>query len=201
MTSFRSPFLAVLVAPLLMLACSTPDTPDSRVEQSPASQASPVTPAEAPGEGPCALLTIAEVRRVFPNATAGKLDRSQEQYGNLNCLWDHPEGRFSLLVGSETSQSVENEARGWTLMFLDPLNRAAERNVRFEPVTGVGDHAMAIVERADKEKGFLTDAAVIVVQRGEHQATLMSTDLAKRDRAEALKALEELGKAVANRLS
>ncbi len=64
----------------------------------------------------------------------------------------------------------------------------------------MGDQAIAIVERADKTKGFMQNGAVLVVRRGTRQVSALSTDLARRDRAEALKVFEDLGKAIARRL-
>ena len=93
------------------------------------------------------------------------------------------------------------EARGWTLVFLDPLKPQAERQVRFERLPGVGDEAIAIVERTDPAKGFINDGAILVVRRGKKQASLLSSDLARRERADALKAFVLLGKAVAARLN
>ncbi|MFM9888547.1 MAG: hypothetical protein ACKVQT_36455, partial [Burkholderiales bacterium] len=76
----------------------------------------------------------------------------------------------------------------------------AAANVRYETIKGVGDEAIALVEPADPKRGILTDSAYLITQRGDQQAMLFSSTLAKRDRAEALKKLEELGKAAAGRL-
>lgn len=153
-----------------------------------------------PGEGPCRLLAQGVVERLFPGATAGELDRRNEKHGVLTCLWKHPTGRFSIIEGAYTSQPVEEEAQGWTLIFLDPLRSDAARHVRYESLPGVGDQAIAIVERQDKAKGFIADGAVLVVRRGNRQVTLMAHGLARSERADALKVLEQLGRAVASRL-
>jgi hypothetical protein len=156
----------------------------------------------AQAEGPCALLTTAEVQRSFPGSTPGILNRSQEKYGVLTCLWDSPTGQFSIIAGTkgEPDPSVRDEAETWTLIFLDPLRRDAARHVRYQSLPGVGDEALAIVEREDKAKGFLRNGAVLVVRRGKRVIAALSTDLARRDRAEALKVFEELGKTIAKRL-
>lgn len=57
-----------------------------------------------------------------------------------------------------------------------------------------------MVEREDKAKGFTTSAAILVVRRGKQQVAALSGDLARRERAEALRILGELGKAIARRL-
>ena len=89
----------------------------------------------------------------------------------------------------------------WALTFLDPLRNDAAKNVRYETLTGVGDQAVAVVEREDKVKGFGATAAILVVRRSKQQVAVLSTGLARRERAEALRVLGELGKAIARRLS
>ncbi len=154
----------------------------------------------APAVDPCKLLTAAEVRRAFPDAKSGTIDHSLEEYGTVSCLWDHSGGRFSLQVYQGEQDTIETEIRGMALMFLDPLKAGANQHVRYEIIKDVGDQARAIVETADEKKGFLTDSAMLLAQRKGLQLTLMSTQLAKRGRADALKLLEELGRAAANRL-
>jgi hypothetical protein len=155
--------------------------------------------ARAQGEGPCALLTIAEVQRAFPGATPGQPDRKLEKYGMRRCSWSHPNGSLILVVSDE-DESAKDGASGLTAAFVDPLNLGASRHVRYEALPGVGDEAVAVVERQDKTKGFAQDGAILVVRRGKHQVAVMSTDLARRDRAEALRVFTELGKAIAKRL-
>jgi hypothetical protein len=155
---------------------------------------------EAQGEGPCGLLTTAEVQRTFPASKPGRFDRSMEKYGLLRCVWDYPGGSLLIIAGEENDTPKE-EAKGLTPAFLDPLRADAERHVRYEVLAGVGDQAVAVIEREDKAKGFMTSAAILVVQRGKRQVSVMSGELARRDRAEALRALTEIGKAIAKRLS
>jgi hypothetical protein len=155
----------------------------------------------AGSDDPCGLLTIAEIRRAFPDSKPGKLDRSQEEkYGIVTCRWDSPTGSFGIMIGDEAPDPARQEAETWTLMFLDPVRRDAARHVRYEVLPGVGDEAIAVVEREDKAKGFIQNGALLVVRRGQRQITATSTDLARRDRAEALKVLDELGRAIAGRL-
>jgi hypothetical protein len=186
---------------LFALGCSSADTPASHTAAASAAAAA-ASPGASQGEGPCRLLTTDEVQRAFPNSKPGVLNRDQEKHGVLSCIWDHPTGRFSIVAGTDEkeTQSAREEAKGWTLLFLDPLNPAAERHVRYEVLSGVGDDAVAIVEAADKSKGFTTYAALVVVRRGSRQVTAMSTELARRDRAEALGVLTTIGRAIAGRL-
>jgi hypothetical protein len=149
---------------------------------------------------PCALLTTAEVQRAFPGSKAGRVDRRNEQHGVVTCLWDHPTGLLSIIDGEGGTDSPREEAKGWTLAFLDPLRDDAERQVRYEVLAGVGDEAVAIVERQDTTKGFARNGAILVVRRGKRQVSLLSTDLARRERADALRIFTELGRAIAKRL-
>jgi hypothetical protein len=161
--------------------------------------ASPVVDGQA--AGPCALLTTAEVAQAFPGSKAGRLDRSKEKFGVVTCLWDNPSGLMSIVAGAdEDLEPPKEEAQSWTMVFLDPLRTDAARHVRYEVLAGVGDEAVAIVEREDKTKGFMTNGAILVVRRGKRQVVVLSTDLARRERAEALRVFAELGKAIAKRL-
>jgi hypothetical protein len=182
--------------------CSTSESAPGHAPAGAAPSATAATAAAAQpaGEGPCALLTVAEVRSVFPEAGPGKLDSTVKKYGVRTCVWNYPTGRFSIIDGGEETISPREEAAGWTAIFVDPLNAAAESHVRYEVLEGVGDEAVAVVEAADKAKGFYQHGALLVVRRGTRQVTLMSTDLARRPRAEALAALRTLGQSVAKRM-
>ncbi len=185
-------FLSSALGVILALPLSTYATADSPVIFAKSSS--------APAMDPCKLLTDAEVRKAFPDAKAGKVDHSLKEYGTISCLWDHPGGRFSVQVYKGEQGTIETEIRGMSLMFLDPLKAGAQPYVRYEIIKDVGDQARAIVETADDRKGFLTDSAILVAQRKGLQLTLMSTQLAKRDRTSALKVLEDLGRTAAKRL-
>lgn len=157
---------------------------------------------KAPLGNPCQLLTDAEVRTVFPNAKAGRLDRKRQEYGLVDCVWDHSGGNLGIQLSAlpSGSKSIKDEMEGYSLGFLDPLRPAAKHTVRYETLKNVGDRAMAVIERADPQRGILSDTAMLIAQRGERQILLLSNELAKGDRATALKAFEELGRIAANRL-
>lgn len=148
---------------------------------------------------PCTLLTTAEVQHAFPGATAGRLDRDLEKYGLVRCEWKYSGGSLIIITGADTDP-VKEEAQSMALTFLDPLRSDAPGHVRYEKLPGVGDEAIAAVERADKAKGFMQDGAILVVQRGTRQISMLSSDLARRERADALRVLSDLGKAIAKRL-
>jgi hypothetical protein len=159
----------------------------------------PTAPAPPPIKAPCSLLTLEEVRKVIPSAKAAQPDRSNEKYGIFSCAWPHDGGRLMILSGEE-EQTPAEEARSLVDTFADPLSNSAAKNVRFEKIAGVGDSAVAVVERADKAKGFMQNNAYIVVRRGPHQVAVLAPGLAGRERPAALAALTDLGKAVAGRL-
>jgi hypothetical protein len=140
------------------------------------------------------------VQRAFAGAKPSQLDRSLEKHGILRCVWNTPEGAFGIIDGTETPDPVDAEAQTWALSFLDPLKRDAARHVRYERLAGVGDEAIAVVERADPAKGFVGNGAFVVVRRGHRQITLMSDAIARRDRPAALAILRELGTAAAKRM-
>jgi hypothetical protein len=188
-----------MIAAALLTACSDATAgADATAAQAARPAAAP--PAGASGEGPCALLTITEVQRAFAGAKPGKLDRSLEDSGILRCAWEYTGGRFGIIDGTEAPDPVRAEAETLTLGFVDPLKRDAARHVRYEVLTGVGDEAIAVVERADSAKGFVANGAFLVLRRGARQITLMDTNLAARDRQAALAALQDLGKAAARRM-
>lgn len=173
--------VVVLAVALVAAACSESGTPLQSAIAAPA--------ASGPAKDPCQLLTDAEVREIFPEATAGTLDRKLETHGVLSCFWDYPEGRLTAGL-SELSEAfsipIDTEIQGWS-----------DSKVRIDKIEGVGDQARAAVERAD---GTPAEHAILIVRRGDRQAVLVSPDLARRDRAVALEALKELGRSLAPRL-
>jgi hypothetical protein len=155
--------------------------------------------AQTPHYAPCSLLTTEDVRRVFPDTKAGEPDRRNEKAGIFSCVWSHQGGILQIVTGEE-EQTPAEEARSWVDAFADPLNQSAAGRVRFEKVAGVGDGAIAVVESADKAKGFIQGGAYIVVRRGKQQFTILAPGLAQRERSAALATLTELGRAAAARL-
>ena len=151
-------------------------------------------------DDPCRLLTTAEVRDVFPNAKVGVRERSREEYGIRACVWETPTGHFAVQQWTTKPGAVDNEIRGLSSGFLDPLNPAAPNNVRFETIAGIGEAAMAVIETRDESRGILSDVAMLVTQRGDRLLELQSPDLPRSERAVALKALTMLGRTAVNRL-
>lgn len=161
----------------------------------------PGAPAEKLPKGdPCKLVTDAEVRRAYPKASSAKPERTREKYGIAACTWEHPAGRFVVQLTNADPKSTSDEARGLSIGFVDPLKSGAARNIRLEKITDVGEEAVAVVEQQDEKKGILSDAAYLITQRGDRQVLIMAMDLARGDRAVALKTLADFGRAAAGRL-
>ncbi|MEZ5288672.1 MAG: hypothetical protein R2712_28465 [Vicinamibacterales bacterium] len=148
----------------------------------------------------CALLSTAEVQQAFPGAAPGQPDRALEKRGIFRCVWTHPAGRVVLITGQAADEPPRDEIRTWAMGFLDPMREDAANRLRIQALPGVGDEAVAVVERADPPKGIARDGAVVVVRRGQRQVSVLAFELARRDRAEALNVLADLARAVARRL-
>jgi hypothetical protein len=161
----------------------------------------PASTAEAQGD-PCALLTTTEVRQALPGSKPGRVDRGLEKEGIFRCEWDAPDGPLLLAAGQDAEEDTpKDDAEVLALGLVNPARADALRPVRFETLPGVGDAAVAVVERRDEARGILQDGAILVVRRGKRQVWIMAPALSRRERSEALRVLGELGKAIARRLS
>jgi hypothetical protein len=163
-----------------------------------------IRPGNAQTPDPCTLLTTAEMQPVFPGSKPGRTNRKLEKEGIVSCEWSFDTGTVALVAGADSAEDTpEDEAKTLMLAFLDPLRPDAERRVRIETLPGVGDKTVAILERQDKAKGITGNGVLLVVRRGKRQVSLMAMppgNLMNRERADALKALAELGRAIATRL-
>lgn len=198
---------AALIGSLSLPGCSQndPASPGAAPSQTAVGQApdagSPMSAATKATDDPCDLLTDAEVRNAFAQATAGKRDHALDKNGILTCLWDTPTDRFVVQVYSVSSGTAEDELRGRMAGSIDPMMPGAAEHVRYERLAGVGDEAMLVVEKADQQRGILADTAMLVTRRGDRIAVLFTgSSLAGGDRASALRTLETLGRSVAKRL-
>ena len=159
-------------------------------------------PAEKLPEGdPCTIVSLADVQKVFPGA---KPERSKrlEEYGITECGWKSANGQVVLGVQESynSGKSAREDALGMAQGFTNPLDQRSLKNVRIETFPALGVDAAAFVETADKGRGILGDGALMELRRGQHNISLGSAELPRRERAAALKAFEELGRAAAKRL-
>jgi hypothetical protein len=148
----------------------------------------------------CRLLTDAEVRAVFPGAGAGTPEHSREQYGIGACVWSGDFGRFVLQTWKAKGRSAEDEARGLVIGFVDPLSRDSDANVRYEPVSGLDGQAWAVLETQDPSRGILSDIAMLSTVKNDQALVMLSDDLARRDRSDALSKLRSLAQSASSRL-
>lgn len=153
----------------------------------------------------CGLLALSDVRSVLPEAVKPVRRDNLADQGINGCGWYVASGKYPVLEVSVWQASgaddtpMEN-ARTLAMGFEDPLRGDAQRAVRFENVGGVGDNAVAIIEKTDSARGIMTTGALLTLQKNGKIATVSSSQLATRDRATALEQLTGLGKAVARRL-
>lgn len=154
-----------------------------------------------PDGDPCTIVPLADIQKVFPGAKAERSKRL-EQYGITECGWKNAGGQVVLLVQESynSGKSAREDAVGMAQGFVDPLDRRSLKNVRIETFPALGVDAAAFVETADKARGILGDGALLELRKGEHNISLGSAELPRRDRAAALKAFEELGRVAAKRL-
>lgn len=161
------------------------------------------TPAakKLPDGDPCTIVSSADVQKVFPGTKAERSKRLEE-YGITECGWKAANGQVLLAVQESYNggKSAHEDALGMAQGFTNPLDQRALKNVRIEAFPSLGVDAAAFVETADKAKGILGDGALLELRKGEHNISLGSAELPRRDRAAALKAFEELGRAAAKRL-
>jgi hypothetical protein len=61
------------------------------------------------------------------------------------------------------------------------------------------DDAAGFVESADAARGILSDGALMSIRRGERTIWLLTNQLSRRERADALKSLGHLGRVAARR--
>ncbi|MCY7355424.1 MAG: DUF3558 domain-containing protein [Lysobacter sp.] len=197
-------FAAIFLVAICMAACAKPPPGDAAstadAETSSATRAAEDDVGPADPDSPCRLLSDTEVRTVFAGASPGERETTREQYGISACVWQTPASRLMVQTWAAKEASAEEEIRGLTAGFVDPLNRAAADNVRLETITGIGEEAFAVVETRDAQRGILNDAAMLVARHDGRILVLMSDELTRSDRAHAIAALQALGRSAVGRL-
>lgn len=205
---FPAPTLLLALFIAGQIGCAFGQTSDAKLKSATetAKKITDTTGAKAPtvklpAGDPCTVLALSDVQRAFPGAKAGERNRRLEQYGTTECGWKGADGQVVLAVHESYSRGTAREdAQGMAQGFTDPLKRASARNVRYETFIAMGSEAVAFVEPADAKRGILSDGALLSIRRGEHTVWVMSGELPRRERAAALKTLEELGRVAAKRL-
>lgn len=192
---------------ILLVACTSgcsqhaPGADATASAQASAAVASaPAAASVGPSDNPCALLTDAEVRAVFPKAEAGKRNTDGLQYGLDRCAWETPTGQVGVEVSRIEAGALESELRGQLTGAVDPQIQGAAEQIRLQTIAGIGDNAIAVLEQADAQRGILTDIALIAIQRGRRMAVLVAHDASTRAPPPSLDSLEDLGRKLAQRL-
>ncbi len=159
--------------------------------------------AKVPVGDPCTIVSAADVKRVFPQSVGPTRSRRLEAYGITECAWKGAKGEVLLAVQEshgDSDTTAADEAAGMGTGFLDPLKPAMRKNLRVERFGGIGVDNAGFVERTDPARGLLSNGAFIALVSGRHVVTLVSGELAVRDRGQALKQLEALGAAASARV-
>lgn len=206
-SSMHSPrsVIAMILAAVCASGCS-PSADSSGAASArasaPLSASSTESAANAGPTGPvdnvCALLTDAEIRHVFPDAASGKRNTESLQYGLDRCAWKTATGQIGVEASNVEAGAFENDLRGELQGAVDPrVNRALDR-IQFHQVDGIGDHAVAVLEKADPQRGIYADITLLAIQRGHRMAVLMLNEGAPS--SSSLDNLKDLGRKLAPRL-
>lgn len=199
--------IAIAVFAGCLPACSQTDQdahPTSSAAASPSRPAAnmPETAATSTGpvDSPCALLTDAEIRGVFPEAQSGKRNTESLQYGLDRCAWETPTGQIGIEVSKVEAAAFENELRAELQGAVDPRVQGAVDRIRLQSIPDIGDHAIAVLEKADAKRGVYADIGLLAIQRGHRMAVLMIHDANRDAPLPTLDALKGLGRPLASRL-
>ena len=152
-----------------------------------------------PGDGPCGLVTDAEVGQAFAGAKSGERDHSMDKYGMASCKWETAANALAVQT-FESKETVGNELRGRMLGYLDPLKPGLRDSIRYDELAGLGDSAMSVAVKGDPERGILSDTAMLAIKRGDRVAVLFTRVLVDGDPAATIAALKQLAPAAAGRL-
>ena len=168
------------------------------IAQEAATQAATTALPTAPVDNACDLLTDAEIRQVFPTAAPGKRNTESLQYGLDRCAWKTPTGQIGIEVSKVEAGAFENDLRGELQGAVDPRVNGALEGIQFHKVEGIGDHAIAVLEKGDAQRGIYADITLLAIQRGHRMAVLMLNEGSPS--AASLDNLKNLGHKLAPRL-
>jgi hypothetical protein len=186
-----------------LIGCSKSST--SSIAQANAAGAADSEDTAPASDNACGLLTLSEVRNVLPEAAKAVHKDNLVDQGIDGCGWYVASGKYPVLELSVWQVSGSDDtpmsnAETLAMGFADPLRSDAQRAIRIEKITGVGEDSVAIVEKIDAARGIMTTGAMLTFQKNGKIATVATSQLAERERPTALEQLAALGKAVARRL-
>jgi len=153
-----------------------------------------------PVDNACDLLTDAEVRQAFPKAESGKRNTASLQYGLDRCAWETPTGQIGVEVSKVEAAAFAQELRAELQGAVDPRVQGALDRIQFHPIEGIGDHAIAVLEKGDAKRGIYADITLLAIQRGHRMAVLMLREDSSDAPQPTLESLQGLGRQLAPRL-
>ena len=172
-----------LITMILLIGCTAGCSHDADVDATaragaiaPKSIAVSDSPAHlastAPADNACGLLTDAQIRQIFPSAESGKRNTESLEYGLDRCAWKISNGQVGIEVSKVEADRFEYDLRAELQGAVDLRVDGALQRIRFHAVEGIGDHAIAVMEKADAHNGRYTDIALLAIQRGQRMAVL-----------------------------
>lgn len=176
----RAPCLAIIAAAVTLLTCG------SRPE------------AMAVGKDPdaCALLTLAEVRGVFPDVAGNKPDNSLKQHGVFACIWRNAADHQVFQTRVDTDTTVQEQIS----MFASGITAPGRSGLRGEAVTGLGEGAASLIVHQDTAKGVLSNLGLLTVQRGKDTISVVTSSIGGKTRTQVLQEMTQLARAALARL-
>jgi F0F1-type ATP synthase membrane subunit c/vacuolar-type H+-ATPase subunit K len=199
----RAPKRTGTIAGFAALGCSLFQTMSDR--SGIAAAATPPASSASTSMQACRLLAMGEVKSIIPEVTTSRNPGGSDFDGGIVCEWGDGKRKYPLVsirlwVDAPPDEGAMETARDLGQGLADPMRPAAQAAIRFERMAGVGQEAIAVVERADPGKGILATGAFIVVKKGTNVFLLTYSPLAERERKIALAELKKLGALAASRL-
>jgi len=178
---------ATLLNGLAATALVSLPVPSLTSEEPRESSASPASPATAKGEGPCALLTVAEVEAALGGLEGAPDDSGQDGDGNPSCIYVARDGMLFLSSSAGGAAAVKAQ-----------IARAQESGAPLEAIAGLGDEAYtAVASMPDVPSGDVFQG-VLLVRKGE--MVLQIAGMVALSEAETAAVLQQLAERALARL-
>jgi hypothetical protein len=144
----------------------------------------------------CTLVTLAEVKALFPDADHTESSSPMKDSGISDCGFkDKDDTRVvNVRVRTNAAPTEDMEIMEWSLSDPGgPPNPA----VKHEAVAGLGGEAAAIVVRRDKT--IKRDVGILALQHGPDVVVVTTGEIQGKDKARVIKELSQLAKLAAGR--
>lgn len=153
--------------------------------------AAPAASGAVVATGACGLLTLAEVKAVFPDVTTNKAEERLADIGIHACDWETANGMRAVQVRQSTDTKAEEEVGTFEAGIMDPLKPR-----KALPRTTI-EGGQVLVAQQDADAGILQSVGVAAVQSGTQTVSIVSNSIVGR--ADAATGLGQLAKAAAAR--